>query len=92
MGRHKLKVTIPSEQTLANEVISKAVAEATRVAIQAMAAAMAEKPHSVASPKIGGPAMKQSTFNWADDKYIELKTFMYMTQRSKFLSNRTKFL
>ena len=27
-------------------------------------------------PKIGGPAMKQPTFNWeVEDKYIKLKTF-----------------
>ena len=56
--------------------ITKAVAEETRVAIQAMAAAIAERPQSVAGPKIGRPAMKQQTFNWeAWDKYSELKTF-----------------
>ena len=53
-----------SEQTITNETIAKAVAEATRVAIQAMAAAKAERPQSVAGPKIGLPAMKQPTFNW----------------------------
>ena len=27
-------------------------------------------------PTLGGPAMKQSTFNWeSEDKYCELKTF-----------------
>ena len=42
----------------------------------AMAAAMVERPQSVAGPKLGGPTMKQPTFNWeADDKYSELKTF-----------------
>ena len=61
-----------SEQAIANEVISKTVAEANRAAIQAMAA----RPQSVAEPKIGRPALKQPTFNWeADDKYSELKTF-----------------
>ena len=65
-----------SEQAIANEVIAKAVAEATRAAIQAMAAAMTERPQSAAGLKIGGPAMKQPTFNWeADDKYSKLKTF-----------------
>ena len=49
---------------IANEAIAKAVAEATRAAIQAMAAAMAERPQSMAGPKIGGPAMKQPSFNW----------------------------
>ena len=57
-------------------MIAKAVAEVTRAAIQAMVAAMAERPQSVAGPKIDRPAMKQSTFNWeADDKYRKLKTF-----------------
>ena len=57
-------------------MIAKAVMEATRAAIQAMAAAMVERPQSVAGPKIGRPAMKQQTFNLeADDEYGELKTF-----------------
>ena len=65
-----------SEQTIATEAIAKAVAEVTRAAIQAMAAAMAERPQSVAGPKIGRPAMKQPTFNLeAEDKYSKLKTF-----------------
>ena len=52
------------------------MAEAARAAIQAMAAAMAERPQSMAGPKIGGPAMKQPIFNWvSDDKYKKLKTF-----------------
>ena len=48
-----------SEQTNANEAIAKAVAEteATGVAIQAMAAATAERPQN-AGPKIGRPVMK----------------------------------
>ena len=52
-----------SEQAIANEAITKTVAEATRAAIQTMAAAMAERPQSTAGPKIGRPAMKQLTFN-----------------------------
>ena len=65
-----------SEQEIANEVIAKAVVEVTRAAIQAMAAAVAERPQSVAGPKKVGPGMKQPTFNWeADDKDSELKTF-----------------
>ena len=52
-----------SEQVMANEAIAKAVAEMTR-AIQAMAAAAAERPQSMAGPKIGGHAMKQPSFNW----------------------------
>ena len=65
-----------SEQAIANVAIAKAVAEVTRVAIQAMAAAAAERPQNVAGPKIGRPALKQPSFNWeADDKYSKLKNF-----------------
>ena len=53
-----------SDQVIANEAVAKTVAEAIRSAIQAMAAAMAERPQSVAGPKISGPAMKQPSFNW----------------------------
>ena len=57
-----------------NETIAKAVAEAMRVAIQAMAATTAERPQSAAGPKIGRPAMKQPTFNWeTEDKYSDLR-------------------
>ena len=36
---------------------------------------MAERPQSMAGLKIGGPAIKQPTFNWeAYDKYTKLKT------------------
>ena len=57
-----------NKQAIPNDAITKAVAETTRAAIQAMAAAMAERPH-VWQAKIGRPAMKQPTFNWeADDK------------------------
>ena len=52
------------EQVIANEAIAKAVTEATRTAIQAMAAALAQMPQSAAGPKIGQPAMKQPSFNW----------------------------
>ena len=59
-----------------NETIAEAVAKATRVAIQAMAAATAERPQSLAGPKIGGPGTKQPAFNWEmEGKYSELKTF-----------------
>ena len=59
-----------------NEAITKVVAEATRVAIQAMAEAQVEWTYDMAGPKIGGPTMKHPTFDWdAEDKYSELKTF-----------------
>ena len=65
-----------SEQVIVSEAITKAVAEATRLAIQAMAVAAAVRPQSVAGPRVGGPAMKQPTFNWeAEDMYSKLKTF-----------------
>ena len=52
-----------SEQIIVSEAITKAVEEATRVAIQAMAEATAARPQSMAGLKIGRPAMKQQTFN-----------------------------
>ena len=62
LGRHKKRklkqqIKMTSEQAIANEAIAKAVAEATRVAIQALAAAVAERPQNVAGPKLGRPAM-----------------------------------
>ena len=63
-----------SDQVIANEAISKAVAKATRAAIQVMAPAVAERPPSIAGPKLGRPAMKQPSWE-ADNKYSELKTF-----------------
>ena len=39
-----------SEQSIANEAIAKAVAEATRAAIQAMAVAATERPQRMAGP------------------------------------------
>ena len=59
-----------------SEAIAKAVVEATRVAIKAMAEACVEQTHDMAGPKIGSPTMKQPNFDWdAEDKYSELKTF-----------------
>ena len=41
-----------------------------------MAEAQAERMYDGSGPKVGGPTMKQLTFNWnAQDKYSELKTF-----------------
>ena len=66
-----------SEQPITNQAIAKAVAEVTMEAIQDMSAAMAERPPSMAGPKVDRPAMKQPNFNWeADDKYTKLKTLM----------------
>ena len=76
MAYKRSRVTLASEQVIVNEAIAKAVAEVTRATIQAMAAAMAEGPLSVAGAKIGVPAMKEPSFNWEeDDKYSKLKIF-----------------
>ena len=64
-----------SEQVM-NEAIARAVAEATRVAIQTMAEAWAERMHDISGPQIGGPTIKQLTFDWnVEDMYNKLKTF-----------------
>ena len=64
-----------SEQ-ITSEAIARAVAEATRIALQTMTEAQAERTHDASGPKLGGPSMKQPTFDWnAQDKYSELKTF-----------------
>ena len=60
-----------------SKAITRAVAEATRIAIQTMVEAQAEKMHDGSGLKVGSPAMKQLMFSWnAQDKYSELKTFM----------------
>ena len=64
------------EPTHTREAIAKAVAEATRVAIQAMVATTTERIQCTVEPKLGGPAMKQPSFNVeADGKHSELKYF-----------------
>ena len=64
-----------SEQVM-SEVITTTVAEGTRIAIQTMADAQAERMYNISGPKIGSPAMKQLTFDWnTEDKHSELETF-----------------
>ena len=59
-----------------NEAITRAVAKASRVVIQTMVEAWVERMHDTSGSKIGGPTMKQLTFDWnAEDKYSKLKTF-----------------
>ena len=59
-----------------SKAIARAVAEATRIAIQTMAEAWVERTHDTSGPKLGSPAMKQPMFNLdTQDKYCELKTF-----------------
>ena len=63
-------------EQIISETIARAVAEATRIAIQTMVEAHAERTHNRSGPQVGSPAMKQLMFNWnAQDKYSELKTF-----------------
>ena len=58
-----------SEQIM-SKAITRAVAEATRIAIQTMAEAQVERVHNGSGPMVGSPAMKQLTFDWnAQDKY-----------------------
>ena len=64
-----------SEQIM-SEAITRTVAEATRIALQTMVEAWAERMHDGSGPKVGHPAIKQPTFDWnMQDKYSELKTF-----------------
>ena len=64
-----------AEQTVMNEVITKAVAEATRATIQTMVELLQRQ--EVQGPKLGSPAMKQPQYTWeVADKYMEWKAFM----------------
>ena len=52
-----------------NEVIAKAIAEATRAMIQTMVES--HQRQEVQGPKLGGPVMKQPQCNWeAANKYM----------------------
>ena len=69
------KLVMASEQVI-SEAITRAVAEVTRITIQTMLEAWAERMHDISAPRIGVPTIKQPTFDWnAEDKYSELKTF-----------------
>ena len=46
-----------------NEAIAKAMAEATRVTIQAFAETQSQRPEGQWGPKLGGPALRQPQFN-----------------------------
>ena len=58
------KKVMASEQIM-SEVITGAVAEATRIAIQCIEKAWVERTPGASGPKIGSPAMKQPTFDWS---------------------------
>ena len=71
-----------------SEVIMKAVAEATRIAIQTMAEMQAQRTASTPGPKLGGPALKQPNFNWeAADKCMEWKVFIHEVRNMLFTCN-----
>ena len=60
-----------------NKAITKAVAEATRVTIQAIAEVQSQRSEGQQGPNLGSPALKQPQFNWeATDKYTEWKAFI----------------
>ena len=63
-------------EQIMSEVITRTIAEATRIAIQTMVEAWVERTPGTSGPKIGSSAMKQLMFDWsAQDKYSKLKTF-----------------
>ena len=65
------------DQVAMNEVIAKAVAEATRVGIQAIAEVQSQRSKGQQGPKLTGPALKQPQFNWeATNKNTEWKAFV----------------
>ena len=55
-----------------NKATAKAVAEATRVMIQAFAETQSQRPEGQWEPKLCAPALRQLQFNWeATDKYTK---------------------
>ena len=60
-----------------NKVIAKAIAEATRFAIQTFTEAQNHRSEGQRGPKLGSPALKQPQFNLeATNKYTEWKAFI----------------
>ena len=50
-------------EQIMNKAITKAVAEATRIAIQTMAEMQTQRIPSAAGPKLGSPTLKRPTFD-----------------------------
>ena len=66
-----------ADQAAMSEAIVKAIAEATRLAIQAMTDTQVQRMPNTSGPKVGSPMLKQPSFNWeATDKYTEWKAFI----------------
>ena len=55
--KENTKIRIMASEQVMNERVAKVVAEAMRVAIQAMVAAIGEQMQSMAGTKIGTPTM-----------------------------------
>ena len=74
-----------SEQIM-SKAITRAVAEATIVALQTMAEAQAESMHDGSGPKSRQSCHEATDmFNWTvQDKYSELKTFSLRSQQYYF--------
>ena len=67
-----------TEQINITKAIDQVAAEAQRVGVQAMVWVNTDNSQRTqnAGPKLGGPMVKQLTFNWSSkDKYAELKNF-----------------
>ena len=66
-----------ADQAIVNEAIMKAMAEATRVAIQTLAKTQVQRMPNTVGPKIGSPMLRQPNFNCkATDKYTDWKAFI----------------
>ena len=60
-----------------SEVITKTVAEATKIAIHTMAKTQAWRVPNAAVPKLGSPTLQHPSFHWeAPDKYTKWKAFI----------------
>ena len=66
-----------ADRSILNEAIMKAMAEATRAALQALAETQTQRMLNTAGPKIGSLVWRQASFNWeSTDKYTEWKAFI----------------
>ena len=67
-----------TKQANTTEAVVQVVAEAARAVLQAMAMANADNDQRAQSvgPKLGGPIIKQLTFDWTPtDRSAELRNF-----------------
>ena len=71
------------DQIAMNEAITKAVAEATRVAIQTFSEVQSQRSEGQLGSKLSSPVLKQPQFNWEPiDKYMEWKAFILEVRNS----------